>query len=89
MLDFVPPQWPGRGLLRFGRQAGRDKSGGQKTHLWVLTEPATKLKSQAAPYRFLTTWPDNGLGKDGAGRRPWEKELDPLPTLWWPICAQR
>src|SRR5262249_45361886 len=36
----------------------------------------TKLQSQATPYRFLTTWPDNGLEKDGAGRRPWERELD-------------
>ena len=69
--------------MGFGRQAGRDETGGQNTHVWLLTEPATKLKSQATPYRFLTTWPDNGLGKDGAGRGPWERELDALPTLWW------
>jgi hypothetical protein len=89
VLDLVQPHRPGRRLLGFGRQAGRDETGGQNTHVWLLTEPATKLKSQATPYRFLTTWPDNGLGKDGAGRGPWERELDALPTLWWPICAKR
>jgi hypothetical protein len=89
VLDLVQPHRPERRLLGFGRQAGRDETGGQNTHVWLLTEPATKLKSQATPYRFLTTWPDNGLGKDGAGRGPWERELDLLPTLWWSICAKR
>jgi hypothetical protein len=89
VLDLVQPRLAGWRQLGFGRQAGRDETSGQNTHVSLLTEPATKLQSQATPYRFLTTWPDNGLEKDGAGRRPWERELDALLPLWWPICAKR
>jgi hypothetical protein len=41
VLDLVQPHRPGRRLLGFGRQAGRDETGGQNTHVWLLTEPAT------------------------------------------------
>src|SRR5215813_9926607 len=89
VLDLVQPHRPRRRLLGFGGKAGRDEASGQNAHVWLLTEPTRKLQTQATPYRVLATWPDNGLEKDGAGRRPWERELDALLPLWWPICAKR
>jgi hypothetical protein len=55
----------------------------------AVNRTPNKTAIQATPYRFLTTWPDNGLEKDGAGSGPWERELDAPSTLWWPICAKR
>jgi hypothetical protein len=52
VLDFVQSKRARQQLVSFGRQAGRDETGGQNAHVWLLTEPPTKLQYKRLPTAF-------------------------------------
>ena len=80
ILDLVQPHRPERRLL--GSAGRRDETGAINR-----TRHKTEITSHSLPLfnNLAGQWP----GKRGAGRGPWERELDLLPTLWWSICAKR